>query len=98
MPALTVIKVGGSLFDLPELGGGLRRWLAASGVESALLVPGGGATTNAIRQLDRCHRLGEERSHWLALQAVTLNAYFLQGLLPGTAVVTEPADNIPLAI
>lgn len=98
MPALTVVKVGGSLFDLPDLGGRLHRWLAASGVESALLVPGGGATANAIRQLDRCQRLGEERSHWLALQAVSLNACFLQALLPGTLIVAEPARNTPLAI
>src|SRR6185437_15465750 len=56
---------------------------------SVLLVPGGGATANAVRELDRVHRLGEERAHWLALRALALNAHFLADLLPGTPVVTE---------
>jgi aspartokinase-like uncharacterized kinase len=77
-----VIKVGGSLFDLPELGGRLRRLLDMPGMNETILVPGGGATANVVREWDRCHGLGEEVSHWLALQALSLNARFLASLLP----------------
>jgi aspartokinase-like uncharacterized kinase len=55
-----------------------------------LLVPGGGEVANAVRQLDRCHGLGEEDSHWLALRAVALNAYFLGRLLPDVPVLATP--------
>lgn len=47
-----------------------------------------------IRELDRRHRLGEERAHWLALHALTLNAHFLAALLPGAAVA-DCLDECP---
>jgi aspartokinase-like uncharacterized kinase len=83
---LVVVKVGGSLFDLPDLAERLQRWLAP--LPATLLVPGGGALASAIRQLDRVHHLGEEASHWLALQAMTVNAQFLARLLPGASIVS----------
>lgn len=90
MPALdTVIKVGGSLFVRPDLAGRLRTWLAALPSRHILLVPGGGAAADVVRDLDRRHHLGEENSHWLALRAVALNAWFLASLLPDSDVVTD---------
>ncbi len=81
-----VVKVGGSLYDLPDLGPRLRRWLAALPTRQVLIVPGGGPTTDVIRVFDRIHALGEERSHDLALQALTLNAHLLALLLEGEVV------------
>jgi 5-(aminomethyl)-3-furanmethanol phosphate kinase len=90
----TVIKVGGSLFDLPDLGGKLARMLNMPGMRKALLVPGGGATANVVREWDRCHGLGEETSHWLALHALALNARFLAKLLPaGTTEIVDDLDQ-----
>lgn len=93
MPSgLLVVKVGGSLFDLPDLGDRLRRWIADQDAEKILLVPGGGAAADVVRQLDRRHQLGEERAHWLALRALSLNAEFLADLL-GCPIHREwPAD------
>jgi aspartokinase-like uncharacterized kinase len=82
-----VIKVGGSLFDLPDLGVRLREWLAVQGTGEVLLVPGGGPAADVVREYDRLHALGEERAHWLALSALTLNARFLASLLPSAVVV-----------
>ncbi|HZT83482.1 MAG TPA: hypothetical protein VFA26_24845 [Gemmataceae bacterium] len=90
--ARIVVKVGGSLFDLPDLGPRLRAWLAALPTPDVLLVPGGGPTADVIRDLDRCHRLGEEAAHWLALRALALNAHFLAAVLPG-AVVTASLES-----
>src|SRR5262249_28790698 len=88
-----VVKVGGSLFDLPDLCPRLSRWLATLSARRVLLVPGGGPTADVLRLLDRVHRLGEEASHWLALQALALNAHFLARLLPG--VVTAGWEECP---
>jgi aspartokinase-like uncharacterized kinase len=87
--ALTVVKVGGSLYDQPDLGPRLRNWLNELAAPHVLLVPGGGPTADIVREFDRIHHLGEEQSHWLALQALTLNASFLTGLLPGGMVVAD---------
>jgi aspartokinase-like uncharacterized kinase len=56
-------------------------------MREALLVPGGGATANVVREWNRCHGLGEEAAHWLALQALSLNARFLASLLPAETTV-----------
>jgi aspartokinase-like uncharacterized kinase len=93
--AVRVVKVGGSLYDLPDLGPRLQAWL---GPERTLLLPGGGATADAIRAFDRTHRLGEEASHWLALHALSVNAHFLGRLLPSATVrpcLPRPTEGGP---
>lgn len=77
----TVIKVGGSLFDWPELKSRLQLFLAGLGDRLIILVPGGGHAADVIREFDRVHQLGEEPAHWLALRALTLNGHFLARLL-----------------
>ena len=85
--SITVVKVGGSLYDLPDLGVRLSRWLVENSASNrVVLVPGGGSVVDAICHLDRCHGLGEETSHWLALRALTVNAHFLAALLPQSSV------------
>lgn len=96
--ALVVVKVGGSLYDLPDLGRRLRAWLARLDAAQVLLVPGGGATADAVRAFDRRHALGEEAAHWLALRALTVNAHFLQTLLPGAEVVAQPSARGALSV
>jgi aspartokinase-like uncharacterized kinase len=90
-----VIKVGGSLYDLPDLGPRLLGWLDTLGTARLLLIPGGGATAEVVRTLHRRHGLSEELCHWLALRALSLNAYFLAGLLGRAAVVEDPAECPP---
>lgn len=85
----TVVKVGGSLFDLPDLRSRLQEFLGNLGAGSVLIVPGGGATAEAIRALDNTHQLGEEASHWLAVEALSINARFLQTLLPEAKLIRE---------
>lgn len=89
--ALVVVKVGGSLYDLPDLGGRLSAFLATLTPDVPVLVPGGGPTTDAIRALDRDQKLGPTASHWLALRACEVNAHFLAHLL-GAAVVADPRE------
>jgi aspartokinase-like uncharacterized kinase len=87
-----IAKVGGSLYDLPDLADRLRRWLESLDTRSVLLVPGGGALADAIRQLDAVHHLGEEAGHWLALQTLAVTARFLLRLLPEARLIGDPAE------
>ena len=90
--ALVVVKVGGSLYDLPNLGDKLRSFLAGLTPDAVLVVPGGGLTADAIRALDRDQALGPTASHWLSLRACAVNAHFLS-LLLGLPVVEWPTDE-----
>src|SRR5438874_10088336 len=89
-----LVKVGGSLYDLPDLADRLRLLLGYMRNRSYVLVPGGGATVDAIRALDSRHNLGEESSHWLALRALTLNGHFLCQLLTNGQMVADSASAL----
>ncbi len=78
----TVVKVGGSLFDWPGLGERLAHWLKTLGQPEVILTAGGGTAADIVRDMDRIHGLGEERSHALALRSLTFTAHLLVELLP----------------
>ncbi|MBL8793186.1 MAG: hypothetical protein JNM56_04720 [Planctomycetia bacterium] len=81
----TVVKVGGSLFDLPQLGPALRRWLDQLDTRRVVLLPGGGRAADAVRAFDQAQQLGEEAAHWLALRAMGFNVALLHAVLPASA-------------
>jgi aspartokinase-like uncharacterized kinase len=83
-----VIKVGGSLYDLPDLAVRLRAWF---GREPTLLVPGGGGMVEAIRSLDRVHRFVDQVAHDLAIRALALGAEVLAEILGSDHIV----DRVP---
>jgi aspartokinase-like uncharacterized kinase len=95
---LTVVKVGGSLFGWSDFRGRLGQWLEGHRAAPLLLVPGGGPTADVVRSLDRLHHLGQEDAHWLALRAMSVNAWFLRCLVPGSVVIDEPSHGQPGAI
>ncbi len=76
-----IAKVGGSLFDVPDLRERLTRWLDSVKPARVLFLPGGGELADAIRNLHHTHRLPEETSHWLAIRTMAVNAHFLGALL-----------------
>jgi aspartokinase-like uncharacterized kinase len=90
-----VVKVGGSLCDLPDLGPRLADWAAELNTPNLLIVPGGGRSADLVRAWDRQHGLGEETAHWLALRALTFNAHFLAALLPGSKVIQGLDETNP---
>jgi 5-(aminomethyl)-3-furanmethanol phosphate kinase len=94
----TIIKVGGSLLDWPELSSRLRAFLnvevdrESEDCTKVGLIVGGGAAADFIRAMDRIHRLGDEAAHRLAIRALDLSAQLLRSLLPGSSVVTRPEE------
>lgn len=94
---MIVVKVGGSLYDHPGLGSGLRSYLGSLG-SPVLLVPGGGAVTDAVRELDILHQLGEEAAHWLALRSLAVTAGFLRHLTLGWRLRVTVLDAFAFAV
>lgn len=94
---MIVVKVGGSLYDHPRLGPGLRAYLEPLLPGGVLLVPGGGDLADAVRALDAVHRLGDGAAHWLALRSLVVAAAFLRHLVPDERVTILDAFAFAVA-
>lgn len=84
-----VLKFGGSL----SRGPGLADLAASLGDQARhsrlLLVPGGGAFADVVRDHYRRYRLGETAAHRMALLAMDQYGYLLAELVPGSAAVQD---------
>lgn len=87
--AIHVVKLGGSLLDLPDLLPRFERWRAEQSA-SLVLVVGGGAAADAVRAFDRAFKLEESAAHWLAIRAMRLNAELIAGVVKDCEPVAKP--------
>lgn len=69
---LTVIKVGGSLFDLPDLPDRLDLLLTPNGQN--VLVFGGGEEVDDLRRHAETNAISEEEAHWEAIRLMSRSA------------------------
>ncbi|HLJ10688.1 MAG TPA: hypothetical protein VKU82_05845 [Planctomycetaceae bacterium] len=83
---LTVYKIGGSVCDVPQLPRVIERLLEQRKTD-ALLIAGGGAAADVIREWDRVHCLGNDAAHELALEAMMLSTSLLARLFPKARLV-----------
>lgn len=92
---LTVVKVGGSLLDWPELPRALSAWLACQPSGSSLLICGGGNLCEAVRQADQIHALDESFSHDLCLECLAVTAKLLAQLTGLPLITWREPDQPP---
>lgn len=69
----SVVKLGGSLLRRPDWPRLLAAWLARRPQRCHVMIVGGGEAADAVREADRLHHLGDEQSHWLAIEAMQAN-------------------------
>ena len=77
MTAPVVLKLGGSLLTIPDLMDRLETVLSRLRPSPVLIVPGGGAAADVIRDLDRKLLLSPEKAHHDAIAAMSHNAALL---------------------
>jgi aspartokinase-like uncharacterized kinase len=77
MTAPVVLKLGGSLLTIPDLMDRLEAVISGLRPSPVLMVPGGGAAADVIRDLDQKLRLSPEKAHRDAIAAMSLNAALL---------------------
>jgi len=92
LPPVRVVKLGGSLLDWPELASAARHWLSLQPPAAHVLIVGGGAMVDALRQLDACHRLSPEAAHWLAIRLMGITAQLAQQLWPEARLAHALSD------
>ena len=86
---IRVIKVGGSLFDLPQLPERLRAWLDAQAPAHNVLVPGGGALVEQVRTWHAAETLDDAAAHWMCVDLLTVTAHMLHAWLPEIPLIED---------
>lgn len=84
-----IVKLGGSLLDLPNLPDLLESLLLDFSRPRPILLVGGGDTVDLIRKWDRLYGLGEEAAHWISVRALSINALVVERAVPRTRVTTR---------
>ncbi|MEW4489651.1 uridylate kinase [Thalassoglobus sp. JC818] len=90
--SIIVMKIGGSLFTLPDLSRRLRELVEQFEQHRVVLVPGGGVFADAVRSLDRIHELSPQTSHELAIRAMSMSCQLLEQLIENSTIVHALSD------
>lgn len=88
---IRVVKVGGSLLDLPDLPQRLRKWLAAQTRAHNVLVAGGGPLVEQVRTWHADCAIDETAAHWMCVDLLTITAHLLHAWLPEFPLVEDDA-------
>ena len=88
---LVVYKLGGSLLSCVDLAARLRAVFQQRPGDRSLIVVGGGAAADIVRDWSRIHALPEDAMHWLALRSMSLNRLLVRHLLPEAREVSSRA-------
>lgn len=86
---IRVVKVGGSLIDLPDLADRVRKWLARQSPAHHVLVAGGGPLAEEVRRWHALRPLKDEAAHWMCVDLLTVTAHLLHARLPEIPLVED---------
>jgi len=89
---IRIVKVGGSLFDLPDLRERLLAWIDFGPQALTVLLAGGGEMADLLRRAQGLHGLRDETAHWLCIEAMGLTAHWLAAVLEDSTVFSRLAD------
>ncbi len=71
---IRVVKVGGSLFDFPNLTTRLHAWLDDQAPAHHVLLAGGGALVDQVREWRAMRPLSDSAAHWMCVDLLTVTA------------------------
>jgi aspartokinase-like uncharacterized kinase len=86
---IRVVKVGGSLLDLPQFAERLRNWLAVQPPAHNLLVAGGGPLVEQVRAWHAAEPIDDAAAHWMCIDLLTVTAHLLHAWLPEIPLVED---------
>jgi 5-(aminomethyl)-3-furanmethanol phosphate kinase len=88
-----VVKMGGALLKHPNHFDGVLEVVGAAVQGRRLLVvPGGGAFADTVRDIDRTFPLSHAAAHWMAVLAMDQYAHLIVSRLGASAVVSMPSE------
>ena len=87
-----VVKLGGGLLAHPQhFDAALRAIAGMARTRPLLVVPGGGAFADAVREADRRLGLENDTAHWMAVLAMDQYAHLVAARLTGARMVDGPS-------
>ena len=89
VPAIRVVKIGGSLFDYPDLATAWNQWVSRESKMMTVMIAGGGPYADLVRQWDKQFQLSEETAHWMCVTSMSITATLLHQQLPGTLLIDD---------
>jgi 5-(aminomethyl)-3-furanmethanol phosphate kinase len=87
-----ISKVGGSLFDLADLGDRIRQAITHLEPANNVLIAGGGEFTDLIAKAQTHHSLCDVETHWLCIKTLGVTASLLKALLPEAKLTDQPLE------
>ena len=89
----TVVKVGGGLLSRAGAFELVTEALTAfTQGRRVVIVPGGGPFADAVRQMFKRIKIGEDAAHWMAVLSMDQYAYALAARIPAAVLVHEEAE------
>jgi len=94
-----IVKVGGSLYNTPEL----HHWLVAladySSQQAIVLVPGGGPFADQVRTAQKLHHFDDGTAHHMAILAMKQFGLLISALMPSCQTVhTHDIPDKPFSV
>jgi aspartokinase-like uncharacterized kinase len=86
---IRVVKLGGSLLNLPQLPDRLRHWLAVQPEAHHVLVAGGGPLVDQIRTWHAEEPINDVAAHWMCVDLLTVTAHLLHARLPELPLIED---------
>ncbi len=86
-----IVKLGGSLYNAPNLNRWLTRLHTLSQQQPLVIVPGGGPFADQVRQAQQQHKFDDRSAHHMAILAMAQFGLLLHGLQPSATIVNIPA-------
>jgi 5-(aminomethyl)-3-furanmethanol phosphate kinase len=86
-----VIKIGGSLFDLPNWAGDVDFWIDRQSPATTLIVVGGGSTADEVFANQRASGISNAEAHWRCIRLMGETSRRLAALT-GRYLVSKPRD------
>ena len=91
-PKTRVVKVGGSLFCQPKLPQRLQHFLETSSVDRNVIVAGGGALVDTVRQWHEIYPVSEAWCHRCSLRLMNQTALLLSEIIGDIPLVSRIVD------
>lgn len=95
---MIVVKLGGSLYDSPELKCWLQTLADISETISIVIVPGGGPFADQVRKAQKQHHFNDTTAHHMALVAMKQFGLMLNGLEAKCQPFIDPEGSQGLSV